>query len=157
MSLNHTRHVASNQDRHVINRQLNWLNQHLDKIWPYVDQAASQVIRDSVEPIFEQYRPAILASFKFSTLTLGTVAPQFTGVAILDSDPNEIVKNIGFTGVFRLMSSHVLELFVQRNLDFTLKVIGGDLSSIPGISDAIEVLRLFCSNLYKKEFIYADR
>lgn len=44
-----------------------------------VAQAASQIIRDSVEPILEQYRPAILASLKFSTLTLGTVAPQFTG------------------------------------------------------------------------------
>lgn len=29
--------------------------------------------------------------------------------------------------------------YLQRNLDFTLKVIGGDLSSIPGLSDAIEV------------------
>ena len=45
---------------------------------------------------------------------------------------------------------------MQRNLDFTLKVIGGDLSSIPGISDAIEGLRLFCSNLYNKGLIYAD-
>ncbi|KAL1552251.1 Synaptotagmin-4 [Salvia divinorum] len=157
---------------------LNWLNQHLDKIWPYVDQAASQVIRDSVEPILEQYRPAILASLKFSTLTLGTVAPQFTGVAILESEPNEIVmemdmqwdgnpdivleiktrvgvalpiqvKNIGFTGVFRLIFKPLADEFPcfgavcfslreKRNLDFTLKVIGGDLSSIPGISDAIE-------------------
>lgn len=29
---------------------------------------------------------------------------------------------------------------MQTNLDFKLKVIGGDISSIPGISDAIEVL-----------------
>lgn len=84
------------------------------------------------------------------------------------------VKNIGFTGVFRLIFKplvddfpcfgavcfslrekvkfihsflHTHNLFVnlrnlqylQRNLDFTLKVIGGDLSSIPGLSDAIEV------------------
>lgn len=87
------------------------------------------------------------------------------------------MKNIGFTGVFRLIfkplvdifpcfgavcfslrekvkfSTNILcvilrnllffecinSLFWQRNLDFTLKVIGGDLSSIPGISDAIEV------------------
>ncbi|KAL1532661.1 synaptotagmin-5-like [Salvia divinorum] len=130
------------------------------KIWPYVDQAASQVRRDSVEPILEQYRLAILASHKFSTLTLGTVAPQFTGVAIMESEANEIVmeldmqwdgnpdivlaiktrvgvalpiqvKNIGFTAV-------CFSLREKRNLDFTLKVIGVDLSSIPGISDAIE-------------------
>lgn len=32
-----------------------------------------------MEPILEQYRPVILASMKFRKLTLGTVAPQFTG------------------------------------------------------------------------------
>lgn len=31
----------------------------------------------------EQYRPAILASIKFSKFTLGTVAPQFTGMSYL--------------------------------------------------------------------------
>jgi hypothetical protein len=32
-----------------------------------------------VEPVFEQYKSFILASIHFSKLTLGTVAPQFTG------------------------------------------------------------------------------
>lgn len=27
----------------------------------------------------------------------------------------------------------------QKNLDFKLKIVGGDISSIPGVSDAIEV------------------
>lgn len=42
-------------------------------------QAASELIRNSVEPILEQYRPFVLSSLKFSKFTLGTVAPQFTG------------------------------------------------------------------------------
>ncbi|MCD7468358.1 hypothetical protein HAX54_006435, partial [Datura stramonium] len=42
-------------------------------------KAASELVRSSVEPILEQYRPVILASLKFSKFTLGTVAPQFTG------------------------------------------------------------------------------
>ncbi|KAL5985685.1 hypothetical protein ACLOJK_027671 [Asimina triloba] len=58
--------------------QLNWLNLELTKIWPYVNEAASELIRNSVEPVLEQYRPIILSSLKFSKLTLGTVAPQFT-------------------------------------------------------------------------------
>lgn len=33
--------------------------------------------------------------------------------------------------------------FMQRNLDFKLKVIGGDISAVPGISDAIEVNYVF--------------
>uniref|UniRef100_A0A2C9W634 Uncharacterized protein n=2 Tax=Manihot esculenta TaxID=3983 RepID=A0A2C9W634_MANES len=142
--------------------------------------AASEVIRSSVEPILEQYRPAILSSLKFSKLTLGTVAPQFTGISILeeggepgsvtmememqwDGNPNIVldintrvgvalpiqVKNIAFTGVFRLIFKPLVEEFPgfgaisyslrqKKKLDFTLKVIGGELSAIPGISDAIE-------------------
>ncbi|KAL3650690.1 Synaptotagmin-4 [Castilleja foliolosa] len=141
-------------------QKLNWLNHHMEKIWPYVDEAASEIIRNSVEPILEQYRPAILSALKFSKLTLGTVAPQFTG---WDGNPNIVldiktrvgvslpiqVKNIGFTGVFRLIFKPLVDEFPcfgavcyslreKRNLDFTLKVIGGDISAIPGISDALE-------------------
>ncbi|KAK9141764.1 hypothetical protein Syun_011164 [Stephania yunnanensis] len=112
--------------------KLNWLNEHLSKIWPYVDEAVSELVRSSVEPVLEQYRPVILSSLKFKKFTLGTVAPQFTGVCIIedgepgvsmeldmqwDGNPSIIldintrlgvalpiqVKNIGFTGVFRLI------------------------------------------------------
>ncbi|KAJ8562284.1 hypothetical protein K7X08_011575 [Anisodus acutangulus] len=164
--------VFSNQQK------LNWLNSHLEKIWPYVDEAASELVRSSVEPILEQYRPMILASLKFSKFTLGTVAPQFTGVSILedgsegitmelemnwDGNPNIVldiktyigvalpvqVKNIGFTGIFRLIFRPLVDEFPcfgavcyslrkKKKLDFTLKVVGGDMTAIPGISDAIE-------------------
>ncbi|KAK7330044.1 hypothetical protein VNO77_24229 [Canavalia gladiata] len=157
---------------------LTWLNSHLDKIWPYVNEAASELIKTSVEPILEQYRPMVLASLKFSKFTLGTVAPQFTGVSIIedggdgvtmelemqwDGNPSIIlgiktllgvalpvqVKNIGFTGVFRLIFKPLVDEFPgfgavsyslrqKKKLDFTLKVIGGDISTIPGLYDAIE-------------------
>ncbi|MQM02805.1 hypothetical protein Taro_035584 [Colocasia esculenta] len=58
---------------------LNWLNLELTKIWPYVNEAASDLIRSSVEPVLEQYKSVFLDSLKFSKLTLGTIAPQFTG------------------------------------------------------------------------------
>ncbi|QCE16263.1 DNA-directed RNA polymerase II subunit RPB11 [Vigna unguiculata] len=159
---------------------LNWLNVQLTRIWPYVDEAVSELIRTSVEPILEQYTPVVLASLTFSKLTLGTVAPQFTGVTILEEDsgpdgvtmdiemqwdgnPNIVldiktrvgvvlpvqVKDIGFTGVFRLIFKPLVNEFPgfgavcfslkeKKDLDFTLKVIGGDLSALPGVSDAIE-------------------
>ncbi|KAG4932877.1 hypothetical protein AAZX31_17G106300 [Glycine max] len=158
--------------------QLTWLNSHLTKIWPYVNEAASELIKASVEPILEEYRPVVLAALKFSKFTLGTVAPQFTGVSIIedggdgvtmelemqwDGNPSIIldiktllgvalpvqVKNIGFTGVFRLIFKPLVDEFPgfgavsyslrqKKKLDFTLKVIGGDISAIPGLYDAIE-------------------
>ncbi|OMO96003.1 C2 calcium-dependent membrane targeting [Corchorus olitorius] len=159
-------------------QKLNWLNQHLTKIWPYVNEAASDLIKTSVEPVLEQYRPVILASLKFSKFTLGTVAPQFTGVTILEDGADSVtmememqwdanssiildiktylgvslpvqVKDIGFTGVFRFIFKPLVNelpcfgavcfsLRKKKKLDFTLKVIGGDISTIPGLSDAIE-------------------
>ncbi|XP_058203300.1 synaptotagmin-4-like isoform X2 [Rhododendron vialii] len=121
-------------------QKLTWLNVQLEKIWPYVNEAASELIRSSVEPILEQYRPIVLSSLKFSKLTLGTVAPQFTGVSIIEGDAKGItmelemqwdgnpnieldvktkvgvglpiqVKNIGFTGVFRLIFRPLVDEF----------------------------------------------
>ncbi|KAL9339656.1 hypothetical protein Peur_068671 [Populus x canadensis] len=159
-------------------QKLDWLNQHLTKIWPYVDQAASGLIKASLEPVLEQYRPVILSSLKFSKFTLGTVAPQFTGVSIIedggsgitmelemnwDGNPSIIlgiktrfgvslpvqVKDIGFTGVFRLIFKPLVPEFPcfgaicyslrqKKKMDFTLKVVGGDISAIPGLDDAIQ-------------------
>ncbi|KAL5697877.1 Synaptotagmin-5 [Ranunculus cassubicifolius] len=159
-------------------QKLNWLNLELTKIWPFVNEAASELIKTNVEPILEQYRPVILSSLKFSKFTLGTVAPQFTGVTIIedggggitmelemqwDGNPSIIldiktrlgvglpvqVKDIGFTGVFRLIFKPLVEelpcfgavsysLREKKKLDFKLKIVGGDVSSLPGISDAIE-------------------
>ncbi|PPD99007.1 hypothetical protein GOBAR_DD03971 [Gossypium barbadense] len=172
-------------------QKLTWLNQHLTKIWPYVNEAASDLIKASVEPVLEQYRPVILSSLKFSKFTLGTVAPQFTGVSIVEDGADSVtmelemqwdansnivlaiktylgvslpvqVKDIGFTGVFRLIFKPLVNEFpcfgavcyslrkklnmncstavckILKKLDFTLKVIGGDISTIPGLADAIE-------------------
>ncbi|KAJ4791973.1 Calcium-dependent lipid-binding (CaLB domain) family protein [Rhynchospora pubera] len=159
-------------------QKLKWLNYELVKLWPYVDQAASELIRTSLDPVFEQYKSLVLASIRFSKLTLGTVAPQFTGIEVLedgssgitmelemewDGNPNIVldikttfgvslpiqVKNIGFTGVFRVIFKPLVAEFPcfgavcyslreKKNLDFTLKVVGGEISAIPGLSDAIE-------------------
>ncbi|KAH1107754.1 hypothetical protein J1N35_011522 [Gossypium stocksii] len=159
-------------------QKLTWLNQHLRKIWPYVNEAASDLIKASVEPVLEQYRPVLLSSLKFSRFTLGTVAPQFTGVSIVEDGADSVtmelemqwdansnivlaiktylgvslpvqVKDVGFTGVFRLIFKPLVNEFPcfgavcyslrkKKKLDFTLKVIGGDISTIPGLADAIE-------------------
>ncbi|GLJ46823.1 hypothetical protein SUGI_0987750 [Cryptomeria japonica] len=161
------------------NRQkLSWLNFKLKKVWPFINEAASELIKEIIEPILEQYKPSILASLTFSTFTLGTVAPQFTGVKLVettnsgaimelevqwDGDQNIVldirtllgvtlpvqVKNIGFTGVFQLIlqplvnqlpcfGALIYSLLEKENLDFTLKVIGGDIKAIPGLAGAIE-------------------
>ncbi|KAA8525498.1 hypothetical protein F0562_007353 [Nyssa sinensis] len=117
---------------------LTWLNLQLDKIWPYVNEAASELIRTSVEPILEQYRPWD----GNPKIALDIKTRVGVGLPIQ-------VKNIGFTGVFRLIFKPLVDEFPcfgaisyslreKKKLDFTLKVIGGEISAMPGISDAIE-------------------
>ncbi|KAE8674413.1 Synaptotagmin-4 [Hibiscus syriacus] len=123
-----------------------WLNVQLKKIWPYFNEAASELIRASVEPTLEQYTPAVISSMKFGKLTLGTIAPQFTGVSIVESESDEggitMELEIKWDGnpniVLNINTRLGVSLPVQKDLDFILKVVGGDLSTIPGISDAIE-------------------
>ncbi|RZC50818.1 hypothetical protein C5167_019237 [Papaver somniferum] len=123
---------------------LNWLNLHLTKIWPYVNEAASELIRNNVEPVLEQYRPVILSSLKFSRFTLGTVAPQLTGVSIVEDGSESITMDLELQWdgnpsiILDIKTKLGIALPVQQKLDFTLKVVGGDISSIPGVSDAIE-------------------
>lgn len=42
-------------------------------------QAAEAVIKESVEPLLEEYRPPGITSLKFSKFSLGTVAPKIEG------------------------------------------------------------------------------
>ncbi|CAH9072114.1 unnamed protein product [Cuscuta epithymum] len=159
-------------------QKLEWLNRNLEKLWPYINEASAGVIRTKVEPTLQEHRSRLIADLKFSKLTLGTVAPKFTGVSIIDSDPNEIimemevqwdgnprivldistkvgvsipieVKDISFTGVFRIIFKPLVEEFPcfgalsyslrkKEKLNFRLKVGGNISSTIPGLLDALK-------------------
>ncbi|XP_047311125.1 calcium-dependent lipid-binding protein-like [Impatiens glandulifera] len=76
--------------------QVKWLNKHLSKLWPYVAEAATLVIRESVEPLLEEYRPAGITSLKFSKLSLGTVAPKIEGIRVQSLNKGQITMDIDF-------------------------------------------------------------
>ena len=55
-------------------------------------QAATMVIKESVEPLLEEYRPPGITSLKFSKLSLGNVAPKIEGMdqlVVLIYSPNK--------------------------------------------------------------------
>nr|XP_043628376.1 calcium-dependent lipid-binding protein-like [Erigeron canadensis] len=76
--------------------QVKWLNKQLSKLWPYVAEAAEIIIKDSVEPILEEYRPSAISSLKFSKLTLGTVAPKIEGIRIQSQKQGQITMDLDF-------------------------------------------------------------
>ncbi|CAA6671847.1 unnamed protein product [Spirodela intermedia] len=56
--------------------QVKWLNKLLSKMWPFIAEAATVVVKESVEPILEEYRPPGISSLKFSKFFLGNVPPK---------------------------------------------------------------------------------
>ncbi|BAT97812.1 hypothetical protein VIGAN_09137100 [Vigna angularis var. angularis] len=78
--------------------QVKWLNKKLTKLWPFVAEAATLVIRESVEPLLEEYRPPGITSLKFSKLSLGNVAPKIedTGIRVQSLTKGQIIMDIDF-------------------------------------------------------------
>ncbi|OUZ99468.1 C2 calcium-dependent membrane targeting [Macleaya cordata] len=76
--------------------QVKWLNKELNKMWPFIADAASMVIRESVEPLLEEYRPPGITSMKFSKLSLGNVAPKIEGIRVQSLKKGQITMDIDF-------------------------------------------------------------
>ncbi|XP_010247855.1 PREDICTED: synaptotagmin-4-like isoform X1 [Nelumbo nucifera] len=76
--------------------QVKWLNKQLSKLWPFVAEAATMVIRESVEPLLEEYRPPGITSLKFSKLSLGDVAPKIEGIHVQSLKKGQITMDIDF-------------------------------------------------------------
>ncbi|KAH0724099.1 hypothetical protein AABB24_017039 [Solanum stoloniferum] len=74
--------------------QVKWLNKQLSKLWPFVADAGEAIIKDSVEPILEDYRPPGISSLKFSKLSLGTVAPKIEGIRVQNLKKGQIIMDI---------------------------------------------------------------
>ncbi|XP_058081161.1 calcium-dependent lipid-binding protein [Magnolia sinica] len=76
--------------------QVKWLNKQLSKMWPFVADAATLVIRESVEPLLEDYRPPGISSLKFSKLSLGNVPPKIEGIRVQSFKKGQITMDIDF-------------------------------------------------------------
>lgn len=158
--------------------RVKWLNKILEKIWPSVALAASELIRANVGPMLAMYAPPGF-KLRFSKLFLGNVAPQIEGVKIqtlqagqlimdLDfkwgGDPSIILavqtpvganlpvqlKNLRFFTTVRVIfklaedipciAGVVVALLAKPKpeIRYTLKLIGGNLNAVPGLSDMIK-------------------
>ncbi|XP_031476088.1 calcium-dependent lipid-binding protein-like [Nymphaea colorata] len=76
--------------------QVKWLNKQISKMWPFVAEAASVVIKESVEPVLEQYRPPGISSLKFKKLFLGNVSPKIEGIRVQSLKEGQITMDVDF-------------------------------------------------------------
>ncbi|KAG2723317.1 hypothetical protein I3843_02G142800 [Carya illinoinensis] len=64
--------------------------------FPVYEQAAEMVIKESVEPLLEEYRPTGITSLKFNKLSLGNVAPKIEGIRVQSLKKGQITMDIDF-------------------------------------------------------------
>ena len=57
------------------------MNKLLSKLWPFVAEAATMVIKEYVKPLLD-YRPQGITSLKFNKFSLGTVPPKIEGIHV---------------------------------------------------------------------------
>ncbi|KAB5527009.1 hypothetical protein DKX38_020856 [Salix brachista] len=74
--------------------QVKWLNKELGKLWPFVAEAATVVVRESVEPLLEDYRPTGITSLKLNKFSLGTVPPKIEGIRVQSLKQGEVTMDI---------------------------------------------------------------
>ncbi|KAG0592509.1 hypothetical protein KC19_1G258200 [Ceratodon purpureus] len=165
--------------------KINWINVLFKKLWPYFNEAYSRMLMENWAPYLETYKPAFANSVVFQELTLGSIAPHFEGLRMLDLEPKEIsldvetrwlgnascilivssimgvsfpvqVKNIHMRLVFRFIFKPLLDelpgfgaitysIRKQRKFDFVVKIIGGEISSVPGVAEKLQVTAPFVS------------
>jgi hypothetical protein len=136
---------------HIVNldyEKVGWLNKTLVKLWPYVVEAAEELVKQQLEPMLKAYTPPGISSLTLDKFHLGKVPPQIDGIKIqrlrksqvhMDMDfkwggDGDIVLNIGVMGT---------KLPVQlKNISFfaTVRVIFQLSEEIPCISALVVAL-----------------
>ncbi|KAD2392726.1 hypothetical protein E3N88_39703 [Mikania micrantha] len=74
--------------------RVDWLNNFVFNMWPYLDKAICAAVRRIAEPIVADYigrghKP--IESITFETLSLGTLPPTFQGMKVYDTNENQLV------------------------------------------------------------------
>eukprot|EP00976_Prorocentrum_cordatum_P101585 1192694-Prorocentrum_minimum.AAC.2 len=87
-----------------------WLNSVLEKVWPCLNSAISQTVRDVVEPILEGVKPSFITYIGFTDFDLGNTAPEVTGIKCLPSDGDE-VKDLDFASTVRVVFKKLVPQF----------------------------------------------
>ena len=79
-----------------------WLNKVLRAAWPYLDQATSDVIVNSLDPILRATRPSFLTTLSFERFSFGKIPARIEGVKVYESPPGdgsvEIDLNVFWAG-----------------------------------------------------------
>ncbi|KAM7526207.1 hypothetical protein LguiA_016109 [Lonicera macranthoides] len=144
--------------------RVDWINSIILRLWPYLDknihnlvrfllQAVCGIVRSTTEAIFSAYIGKFqIQSIDFESLTLGTLPPTIHGMKVYDSNEKCLVfepavKWGGNPNIILVLKLLFLHIKIQPQVDFGLKVMGGDLMAIPCLYQFIQntIIKQVCS------------
>lgn len=70
----------------------NFLSDVVARLWPYLNQAASAVIQESVEPSFKDSMPGPLKSLRFTTIDLGSTPVIIDNIIVHEETKDGVVQ-----------------------------------------------------------------
>ena len=76
------------------------MNDIVRQLWPNINVAGSQMIKDIAEPMFKTMLPGPLKSLHFTKIDLGTVPMKLNGVLVTktDTDGIKLDMNVDWDG-----------------------------------------------------------
>ncbi|KAI0514215.1 hypothetical protein KFK09_010250 [Dendrobium nobile] len=75
--------------------RVDWLNKFIGTMWPYLDKAICNMVKDIAKPIIadntEKFK---IDSVEFLTLTLGSLPPTFQGIKVYITEEKELIMEL---------------------------------------------------------------
>ncbi|KAK9289505.1 hypothetical protein L1049_007660 [Liquidambar formosana] len=72
--------------------RVDWMNDYIHDMWPYLDKAICGIIRSTAGTIFAEYIGKFqIKTVDFESLSLGTLPPSIHGIKVYESNENELV------------------------------------------------------------------
>lgn len=69
--------------------QFEWLNVELAKVWPFLNEAVAETVRNKLQPVLDQYKMGLVEEYKISSLSFGVTSPRFLGVKMEEMGEDE--------------------------------------------------------------------
>ncbi|KAF5773084.1 putative C2 domain, synaptotagmin-like mitochondrial-lipid-binding domain, C2 domain superfamily [Helianthus annuus] len=175
--------------KHPDYERVDWLNDVIRDMWPYLDKAICGMIKSMCEPIFSEYIGTyFIRSIDFERLTFGSLPPIIQGIKVHEMNEDNLVFDLAakwagnpniilvlnvlylpikvqlidmqisasvrvtlkpFVPTFPCFSNIFVSLLDKPDVDFGLKVMGGDLMAIPGLYQFIQnIIKKYVASLY---------
>ncbi|KAK6929180.1 C2 domain [Dillenia turbinata] len=136
--------------------RVDWLNHFLLDMWPFLNKAICNTIRSTTELIFAEY----IGKYQIKAIEWACNSDIVLGVKLLNmritlqlldlqifAAPRVSLKPLVPT--FPCFAKAVVSLMEKPHVDFGMRVLGGDIMSIPGLYRYVqETIRKQVANLY---------